>query len=259
MKAVLVTGAGGTLGRRLVGELARRGHEVVAATTREGAPDRLATIRYVRIDLTTGSGLEQATENVDTVVHSATGPARAREVDLGGLRRLIDIAPQAHVVYPGIVGCDLIPTQYYRIKTETEELLAASGAPWTILRATQFHQLIWFWYATASRKPFLLIPAETRYQVIDPLEVARRLVDLVEAGPQGRVEDMGGPFAYETIDLARSCLTAVGSKRRIVDYNKGGIVGAALRAGANLTPNRSGGQTWNDFVERQMESRDIRA
>ncbi len=256
MNAVLVTGAGGTLGRRLVGELARRGHHVVAATTRDGAPKKLATIQYVRIDLATGAGLSEATEGVGSIVHSASSTPRARDVDLGGLLRLMEAAPKAHVVYPGIVGCDLIPTPYYGIKTETEQTLVDSGAPWTILRATQFHQLIWHWYTTQSRNPFLLVPKDTRYQVVDPLEVARRLVDLVESGPQGRVDDIGGPFAYEAADLARSCLAAVGSKRRIIKYNKPGIVGAALRAGANLTPNRAAGQTWNDFIERQMERRE---
>jgi uncharacterized protein YbjT (DUF2867 family) len=256
LNAVLVTGAGGTLGRRLVGELARRGHTVVAATTREGAPKNLGTIRYVRIDLATGAGLEDAVAGVTAIVHSASSSPRAREVDLDGLLRLVKAAPKAHVVYPGIVGCDLIPTPYYGIKTETEQALMDSGVPWTILRATQFHQLIWHWYATESRNPFLLAPKDTRYQVVDPLEVARRLVDLVESGPQGRVDDIGGPFAYEAADLARSCLAAVGSKRRIIKYNKPGIVGAALRAGANLTPNRAAGQTWNDFIERQMERRE---
>lgn len=259
MNAVLVTGAGGTLGRRLVGELARRGHAVLAATTREGAPTKLGTIRYVRVDLATGAGLDEATEGVAAIVHSASSTPRAREVDLGGLLRLVKAAPQAHVVYPGIVGCDLIPTPYYGIKAETEQALIDSGAPWTILRATQFHQLIWHWYANESRNPFLLVPKDTRYQVVDPLEVARRLVDLVESGPQGRVDDVGGPFAYEAADLARSCLAAVNSKRRIIKYNKPGIVGAALRAGANLTPHRAAGQTWNDFIERQMERREREA
>jgi len=255
VNAVLVTGAGGTLGRRLVGELARRGHTVAAATTRDGAPKNLGTIRYVRVDLTSGAGLDDAVEGVSTIVHSASSPPRPRDVDLDGLRRLVKAAPQAHVIYPGIVGCDLIPTPYYRIKTETEQALIESGAPWTILRATQFHQLIWHWYASESRNPFLLVPRDTRYQVVDPLEVARRLADLVESGPQGRVDDIGGPTAYEAADLARSCLTAVGSKRRIVKYNKPGIVGAALRAGANLTPHRADGQTWNEFIEGQMERR----
>ena len=163
-------------------------------------------------------------------------------------------APTAHVLYPGIVGSDLIPTPYYRVKTETEEALARRPGRWTVLRATQFHQLIWHWYSTPSRNPFLFVPSETRYQVIDPLEVARQLVDLVEGGPRGRVDDIGGPIAYEAADLARSSLLAVSSKRRILRYTKPGVVGAAFRAGANLTPNRAGGQTWNQYLEGQMQA-----
>ena len=209
-------------------------------------------IRYVRVDLATGAGVGGAIEGADSIIHSATAATQAAEVDLGGLRRLIEAAPKAHMIYPGIVGCDLMPTPYYRVKTQTEQALASSNVPWTVVRATQFHQLIWHWYASASRNPFLFVPGATRYQVLDPLELARRLVDAVEEGPQGRVEDMGGPFAYEASDLARSCLSAIGSKRRIVRYNKPGLAGAALRAGANLTPNRAGGQSWNDFIERQI-------
>ena len=86
-------GAGGILGRRLVGELARRGHDVRAATTREGAPGRLASIRYIRVDLLTGAGLEEACEGVESIVHSATAPTRAGEVDLGGLRGWSKLPP----------------------------------------------------------------------------------------------------------------------------------------------------------------------
>jgi hypothetical protein len=102
----------------------------------------------------------------------------------------------------------------------------------------------------------LLVPASTRYQVLDPMEMARKLVDAVETGRQGRLEYLGGAFAYEAAELARSVLAAVGSHRRAIAYNRPGIVGAALRAGANLTPNRAEGETWNDFVARQISRRE---
>jgi uncharacterized protein YbjT (DUF2867 family) len=251
---VLVTGATGTLGRRLTGELARRGHEVVAGTSRPGAPARIAGIRFSQFDLSTGSGLGQALVGVEAVIHSATSPSRAGEVDVGGIRRLSAAArPGVHLVFPGIVGSDLIPTRYYKMKTASEQALVSSGQPWTILRATQFHQLIWFWYARRSRNPFLFVPSQTRYQVIDPLEVARRLVDAVEAGPQGRMDDIGGPTAYDAADLARSCLSAIHSRRKVIAYTRWGLPAASLRAGANLSANRAGGETWNEFVARQID------
>lgn len=253
---VLVTGATGILGRRLVGELARRGHNVVAGTSKPGPARKIANINYSQIDLSTGEGLAQALDKVGAVIHCATDPRRAREVDLDGMGRLLDAAASdVHFLYPGIVGSDLIPTPYYRTKTASEQLLAQSDRPFTILRATQFHQLIWFWYARPSRSPFLFVPAQTRYQVIDPLEVAKRLGNAVEVGPQGRLPDIGGPLAYEAADLARSCQSAIDSRRKVFAYNRWGLAGAALRAGANLTVNRAGGETWNEFVARQIATR----
>jgi hypothetical protein len=69
----------------------------------------------------------------------------------------------------------------------------------------------------------------------------------------GRLPDVGGPFAYEARELARSCQRAIGRKRPVLTYNKRGLFGAALRAGANLTPNRAGGETWNEFIARRMK------
>ncbi len=250
---MLITGATGTLGRRLVGVLTRQGQDVIAATSRSDAVGTVAGIRYVEVDLTTGIGLEAGLSGVGAVIHCASHPAHPADVDLAGLRRIHEEAPSdVHVIYPGIVGCDLIPTPYYKVKTACENYLMESGRPWSVLRATQFHQLIWGWYSTPSRRPFLFVPAETRYQVLDPLEMAHRLAWAVEAGPQGRMEDLGGPFAYEAADLARSVVAAAGTRRRVVAYNRPGIIGAALRAGANLTPNRAGGETWNEFVARKI-------
>lgn len=217
----------------------------------------MAGIRYVTVDLATGSGLAGAVEGVEAIIHSATDPRHTQSIDVGGLGLLDEAAPpDAHLLLPSIVGCDLIPTPYYRSKTASEQVLTSLERPWSILRATQFHQLIWTWYSRPSRNPFLLVPASTRYQVLDPMEMARQIVDAVETRRQGRLEDLGGAFAYEAAELARSALAAVGSHRRAIAYNRPGIVGAALRAGANLTPHRGGGETWNEFIARQLSRRE---
>ncbi|HEX2421285.1 MAG TPA: NAD-dependent epimerase/dehydratase family protein, partial [Acidimicrobiia bacterium] len=88
----------------------------------------------------------------------------------------------------------------------------------------------------------------------DPTVFAEALADAVTAGALGRLPDIGGPFAYEARDLARSCQRASGRARPVLTYNKRGLFGAALRAGANLTPNRAGGETWNEFLARRMKS-----
>ncbi|MGQ0848236.1 MAG: SDR family oxidoreductase [Actinomycetota bacterium] len=229
---VLVTGSSGTLGRRVVALLEERGHRV----RRGGRPPDPS-----------GAG---------AVIHCATDPNDPATVDLGLIKHLAGAAdPGTHLVYPSIVGVDLIPTPYYQAKVACEKEMVASGLPWTIVRATQYHQLIWHWYTKPSRNPLLRVPAVTRYQVLDPAEHARLLVDRVDNEPLGRAPDVGGPTAYEARQLAQSCLAAIGSRRRILSLNQPGIVGAAFRAGANLTPNRGGGESWTEFVARQMARR----
>jgi uncharacterized protein YbjT (DUF2867 family) len=213
-------------------------------------------------DLESGWGLADALDETQAVVHCASDPRGHLQVDVEGTRRLIEVAARSgspHLVYPGIVGSDLIPYDYYTSKMAAENLIVASGLPWTILRATQFHQLIWFMLGLRSRLPVLRVPKDTRFQPVDPAEVARRLVDSLESGPAGRLPDIGGPHAYEAVDLARSYLAATGKRRLVWPVNYPGIVWTAFRAGANLTPNKAGGETWNQMVERQVARSDHRS
>ncbi len=189
---------------------------------------------------------------VRSVVLCATDPKRPLEVDLGQIHFLSERS-NAHLVYPSIVGCDLMPWPYYEAKAACEEALLAGGNRWAIVRSTQFHQLIWGWYAAPRANwPWLMISASTRYQVLDPTVMAEVLAAAAVEAQTGRLPDIGGPFAYEAVELARSVQKALKRKRMVITYNKPGLFGAALRAGANLTPNRSGGETWNEFLARRM-------
>jgi len=197
------------------------------------------------------SGRDLAHEDLSAltaVVLCATDGRDPARVDLAQVDFFV--GKGIHVVYPSIVGCDLIPFPYYEVKAECERRL--QGSSHTIVRATQFHQLIWGWYTSPSRWPWLVVPAATRYQVLDPLVLARKLAEAAIGAPQGRAPDIGGPVAYEAKRLAWSCQRAAGLKRIVVPFNRRGLYGAALRAGANLTPNRDQtGETWNQFLERR--------
>jgi uncharacterized protein YbjT (DUF2867 family) len=255
---VLVTGGTGVLGSAVVAELVSRVHAVRVLTRR---PDAVGdTAKAVSGSLASPGSIAEALDGVDCVVHCATDPRKHREVDRDGTAALLEIALRSgdpHVVYPGIVGSDVIPLGYYKSKIAAEELIERSDRPHTILRATQFHSLIWSALSAMARFPLIVLPRDTRFQPIDHAVVARLLADAVESGAQGRMDDIGGPMAYEAKDLATSHRAATGHGKRAVQLNLPGIVGAAFRAGGNLTPNRtSDGMTWNDFVaERMAESR----
>jgi uncharacterized protein YbjT (DUF2867 family) len=249
---VLVTGAGGVLGARVLERAVRAGYEVVATTSRPDRrfPDAATT---ALLDLGTGAGVSEALVGVEAVIHCASDSADHARVDAIGTRRLVEAsAPGTHFVYPGIVGSDVVPLAYYRSKIASEAALRER--PWTVIRTTQFHQLAWGIMIRLSRRPpLMLVPGNTRIQPLDPGSLATRLVEAAATGAQGRAPDLGGPFAYDVSALARSYLDATGTKRWLVSLNWPGLVWASLRAGANLTPNRDEtGETWNDFLARRL-------
>lgn len=243
---ILVTGASGVLGAHVARVASERGHGVrrLSRVERDG---------WIEGDVTTGAGLAEAIDGTDAIIHCATNPRRHKETDLRGTETLLQVAGGRHVVFPGIVGCDVIPLGYYLSKTATEETLEASGSPVTIQRFTQFHDLLWTRLSRRVRWPIALVPNHTRFQLLDASVAARHLVEAAERPAAGRLRDVGGPTVYDVRELARSVAAALDRKTRIVRVNRPGLVGAAFRAGGNLTENRDeSGPTWNDYVAARM-------
>jgi uncharacterized protein YbjT (DUF2867 family) len=135
---VLVTGATGRLGQRLLGPLQAAGHSVRQMSRRGTGPGG------VRGDLATGFDLRTAVAGAELVVHAASDPrGDPWQVDVAGTRRLVEAVDRdrlRHLVYISIVGVDKIPYGYYRAKFAAEQVLLASGLPVTLLRVTQFHE-----------------------------------------------------------------------------------------------------------------------
>ncbi len=252
---VLVTGGTGTLGRQLVPRLRTSGLHVRVMGRRGGD---------ARADLATGAGLEEAVAGCDMVVHLATGVrgfSRAiHAVDVLGTQRLLDQAARAgvgHLVYISIVGIDRIPFPYYRAKLEAERLLQQqTTVGWTILRATQFHDLIDLYFRALRWLPALPIPKDTPCQPVDAGDVADRLCAGVLNGPLGRMPDMGGPEVLGADELADAWLAASGARRRLVRVQIRGRTAAAFRAGYHTVPDHRDGQiSWDDWLARAYPRR----
>ncbi|MCH6163031.1 SDR family oxidoreductase [Streptomyces marispadix] len=262
---ILVTGGTGTLGRAVVRRLLGRGHTVRVLSRRPrpqtatpaGAPAEAASTeaagptpgeapepQWATGDLTSGEGLDAAVAGVGSVVHCATTGTRK---DVQGTRRLIEALRRAggeqHLVYISIVGADRVPFFYYRAKVEAEEAVQAAGLPWTILRATQFHDLIALLTTAQRRLPFTLFPGGFSFQPIEVEEVAERLADLVLGEPAGRVADMGGPEVRTARELAQSTLHAYGRHRPLVPLPLPGKTARGYKAGHHLTPEHAVGRT----------------
>ncbi len=251
MTRILITGGAGTLGSALVAPLTEAGY-VVRVMSRHGPKaGLLPQVEWARADLATGSGVREAVEGAQIIIHAATLPTPSGSVDVAGTRRLLEAARAAgaeHCLYISIVGIDRNPFFYYRNKLKAEALVRASGVPWSILRATQFHPLIDLVLRAAGRGPLLPLVPDLRFQPIDLREVVRRMVESVVAGPGGQLEDIGGPEVLTLGEMARVWLKARGQRRLMVPLPLPGKAAAAFRQGLNTCPDHAYGtiswQTW---------------
>jgi len=255
---ILVTGGTGTLGRLVVPLLRDAGRDVRVLSRR--SHESADGIEYVTGDLATGEGIEAAVQGTEIIVHLA-GSSKGDEVKTRHLVRAASPAGVRHLVYISVVGAGRIPLVsgidramfgYFGSKLTAEQAVADSGVPWTTLRATQFHDLILMVARQMAKLPVIPVPAGFRFQPVDTGEVAARLVELALSDPAGLVPDMAGPRAYEMAELLRGYLRASRKHRPLVPVRLPGKAARAVRAGANLAPDRAvGRRTWEEFlVER---------
>jgi len=274
---LLVTGGTGTLGRLVVARLGDAGADVRVLSRHGRAPgetgdretgdrgtgNRGTAAEYVTGDLDTGAGVAAALAGTEVVVHcagSAKGDGRKAE----NLVRAAREAGTRHLVNISVVGADAIPVVsaadramfgYFAAKLAAERVVAGSGVPWTTLRASQFHELILMVARQMARLPVIPLPPGARFQPVDAGEVAARLAELALGAPAGLVPAMAGPQIYPAATLIRSYLQAAGRRRPIVPLPLPGGAARAVKAGANLAPDRAVGvRTWEDFLADRVSA-----
>ncbi|MFE9932944.1 SDR family oxidoreductase [Streptomyces sp. NPDC005533] len=248
MSTILVTGGTGTLGSQVVTRLREAGHEVRVLSRH--SPDH-------PVDLRDGAGLDAAVAGAEVVVHCASSPRGGDETAAG---HLIGAARRAgtvrNIVYISIVGVDVVPLGYYKAKLRVERMLEGSGLGVTILRTTQFHDLVAQVMERAAKLPVVPMPKGVPVQPIAVEEVADRLADLAVPVPAGRVPDMGGPEIRRLTDLARGYLAATGRRRRVVPVPLVGRTYAAFCRGGHLVPSGAVGKgTFAQYLAARSEAR----
>ncbi|SFP75713.1 Uncharacterized conserved protein YbjT, contains NAD(P)-binding and DUF2867 domains [Amycolatopsis arida] len=236
---IVVTGGTGLLGRRVIERLVTEGQDVRVLSRRPRPAGEGGRYAWATADLGTADG----------VVHCATAVSRRGEPRLA--ERLVEAARRAgtaHLVYVSIVGVDRVPLPYYQGKLAAERVIAGSGLPYTILRATQFHDLLRTLFAKAAPLPVLPVP-DLCFQPVDVGEVADRLAELATGEPAGRAPDVAGPRVRAARDLAAVFLRATGRRRPLLPVRLPGRVFRAYRAGGHLAPDRAVGTiTFEDHL-----------
>ncbi|GAA1744048.1 SDR family oxidoreductase [Aeromicrobium alkaliterrae] len=222
---IAVAGGTGVVGSHVVEVAREAGHEVVVLSRSTGT------------DLTTGEGLATALAGVEVVVDVTSvftlDAGESRDFFGPVTRHLLEAELEAGVTHHlalSIVGIDQAPHGYYAGKVLQEELIAAGQVPWTVLRATQFHEFASQVHGGTTVGPIVVVP-RMRSETVAARDVAERIVELVEAGPGGRVADLGGPAVDWMGSLSRAWARATGDRRPVVAVPLPGRLGRAMRDG----------------------------
>jgi uncharacterized protein YbjT (DUF2867 family) len=242
---VAVAGGTGTVGRHAVDALRAAGHE----------PRVLGRSRGV--DLVTGRGLNAALDGVDAVIDtsnvstlSATAAADFFRTATGNLVDAADRAGVGHILVLSIVGIDRMPYDYYAGKVAQEAVVEASAVPWTILRATQFHEFAGQLFSRAKAGPLHIAP-RARVQPIAAREVGRHLAELAAGTPRGRADDMGGPREERLDDMVKRYARRTGHRGWVPSMSLPGKQMKGMRAGHALPAPDAllGTQTFADWLD----------
>jgi uncharacterized protein YbjT (DUF2867 family) len=222
---LVIAGATGNVGRHIVTEGRRRGHDVVALSRKSGQ------------DVTTGRGLVESMTGADAVIDVSSqlimNTKKAVAFFTDATRNLLAAERSAgvgHHVALSIVGIDGLDTGYNAGKLAQERLVSAADVPWTLQRATQFHEFAGQALQQGTIGPVALVP-KMLLRPVAAREVAERLLDLAEAGPAGRVRDFVGPREETLIGMVRKTFAHDAIKRRPISAVLPGKYWRAARAG----------------------------
>lgn len=228
---IVVIGGTGLIGSKVVAKLSERGHEAVAASPATG------------VNTLTGAGLAEVLDGADAVVDVSNSPsfddAAAMEfftTSTGNLLAAEDAFGVRHHVALSVVGTErLQQSGYFRAKLAQERLIAESGIPYTIVRATQFYEFLGRITDAAT------VDGKVRLQpvFIQPMaaeEVAKAVGRASVSSPANGITEVTGPQRYRLDKLVRNALGKRGDPREVVTDPKAPYFGVVEMAEDTLVP-----------------------
>ncbi|ADP80633.1 SDR family oxidoreductase [Pseudofrankia inefficax] len=207
----------GLIGAQVARDLTAAGHDVAAHSRSTG------------VDLLTGAGLDDAVHGAEVVVDVTNSPTfddASLEFFRSSVTHLLAAAAKAgasHVVALSIVGVDQVPDlPYYRAKTLQEDLIKAGPVPYSIVRATQFHEFVPTVLDLTTDGDVVRLPA-TPIQPIAAAEVAAAVAEVATGAPLRGTRDLGGPEVFALDELGRITVAATGDGRTVVTDDTAGL------------------------------------
>ncbi|HXM50371.1 MAG TPA: SDR family oxidoreductase [Pyrinomonadaceae bacterium] len=218
---IVVIGGTGLIGSKVVSIFRERGHEVVSASPSSG------------VNTLTGEGLAEALTGAQVVVDVANSPSfedkPAMDFFEKSGRNLLGAEKTAgvkHHVALSVVGTDRLTgsgagslSGYFRAKMAQENLIKASGIPFTIVHATQFFEFAKN-IAQVGTDGSTVRLSSVLMQPMAAEEVSAAVADVALGQPVNGMIEVAGPDQIRQDELVRQYLSATGDPRQVVTDNK---------------------------------------
>lgn len=227
---IVVIGGTGLIGSKVVENLTEQGHEAVAASPNSG------------VNTITGEGLADVLMGANTVVDVSNSPSFADADVLAffttsttNLLAAERAAGVTHHVALSIVGADRLPDSgYLRAKVAQEQLIADSGLPYSIVRATQFYEFMGR-IADEATVDGIARASTGLMQPIAAADVSAAVARVAAGVPLNGTLEIGGPERVGQDELVRTVLAAKGDTRPVTGDPEAQYFGTRL-TGNELVP-----------------------
>jgi uncharacterized protein YbjT (DUF2867 family) len=249
---ILVVGATGTNGRELVRQLAASGQQVRAMIrdpSRAGGISS-ANVEVVAGDLDQPSSLAEALKGVDRAFFvSAVDPRYPRFFD-NFLTAAAGSGPLCVVKLSSLGADRKSSVDLLQQHGQTDEALAASGLPFTILRPNSFYQnMLWAVGTIKDHGAFYVPLGKARQSLVDVRDIAAvASAVLTTAGHEGKTYEITGPQALTYAEVAEILSNVLGKPVRYVDVPPETALDSMLKTGMSEWNARAVAELYGEFA-----------
>ncbi|MEU3622193.1 NmrA family transcriptional regulator [Amycolatopsis coloradensis] len=214
---IVVTGATGNVGRRLVETLTAAGEEVTAVSRHVSAADVPDGVRTVRADIAKPAVLDRLFDGADRLFLLTSGDYLASG---GDVAELAGVARQAGVRRIVLLSSQGVGTG--RHAPAFEEAVQASGLEWTVLRPGGFASNAFQWAPSIRENRVVAAPfGDVALPVIDPADIADvAAIVLRENGHNGQTYVLTGPEPISPRRQATAFGDALGEQVRFAELGE---------------------------------------
>jgi uncharacterized protein YbjT (DUF2867 family) len=227
---IVVIGGTGLIGSQVVNILQQTGHKVIAASPSSG------------VNTLTGEGLAEVLQDAQVVVDLSNSPSFEDGPVLNFFKtsneNLLPAEKAAgvlHHVALSVVGTQKLQASgYFRAKQVQEDMIKASGIPYTIVHATQFFEFAGGILQMSIADGKVLVP-DANIQPMASKDVAAFMAQTAVAQPTNTTLEIGGSEKFNMAAWIKQYAKATNKNYEIESDAKALYSGAPLEADT-ITP-----------------------